>query len=55
LEVGTRLGLSLPGEVIIFAVEVADVDAFSEECTPEVQQAIPEVVRLVLSELSGAG
>lgn len=54
-QVGTRLGWSLPGEVIIFAVEVADVDTFSEEFSLQVQRAIPEVVRLVLSELSGAG
>lgn len=55
LELGTKLGLVLPREVIIFAVEVADVTSFSEECTHEVEEAIPEVVRLVLGELSGAG
>lgn len=55
LELGAKLGLALPQEVIIFAVEVADVSSFSEECTPEVEKAIPEVVRLVLGELSGAG
>ncbi len=55
LELGSRLGLVLPREVIIFAVEVADVTSFSEGFTPKVQEAIPEVVGLVLSELGGAG
>jgi len=55
LELGTKLGLAVPREVIIFAVEVADVSTFSEECTPEVERAIPEVIGLVLGELSGAG
>ena len=54
VELGNRLGLTLPREIIIFAIEVADVTSFSEEFTPEVQRAIPEVVGLVLSELGGA-
>jgi len=54
IELGTKLGLSLPQEVIIFAIEVADVTTFSEECTPQIERAIPEVVKLVLQELRGA-
>jgi hydrogenase maturation protease len=54
LELGSRLGLALPEKVIIFAIEVADVDTFSEECTPEVKQAIPQVIELILQELRGA-
>jgi len=54
LELGAKLGLMLPHEVIIFAIEVTDVTTFSEECTPEVERAIPEVVKLVLRELRGA-
>ena len=53
LELGAKLGLALPREVIIFAIEVADVSSFSEKCTPEVEKAIPEVIGLVLGELSG--
>lgn len=55
LELGAKLGLAVPLEVIIFAVEVADITTFSEECTPEVERAIPEVIDLVLGELSGGG
>lgn len=54
LELGAKLGLALPREIIIFAVEVADVTTFSEECTPEVERAIPQVIGLVLGELRGA-
>jgi hydrogenase maturation protease len=51
LEFGRKLGLHLPQQIIIFAVEVSDVNTFSEECTPEVQKAIPRCVRMVLQEL----
>jgi len=54
VELGTKLGLALPEKVIIFAIEVADVTTFSEECTPEIERAIPKVVKLVLRELRGA-
>jgi len=54
LELGAKLGLALPREVIIFAIEVADVTTFGEELTPEVEKAIPKVIKLVLRELRGA-
>lgn len=52
LELGKRLGLSLPKEIVIFAIEVADVSTFGEACTPEVKQAIPKCVDMVLQEIS---
>jgi hydrogenase maturation protease len=55
LELGKRLGLSLPGEIIIFAVEVANISIFSESLTPEVEAVVPEVVQMVLDELANAG
>jgi hydrogenase maturation protease len=54
VELGTKLGLSLPQEVTIFAIEVADITTFSEECTPQIERAIPRAVKLVLRELKGA-
>ena len=51
LDLGRRLGMAMPQEIVIFAIEVADVTTFGEECTPEVERAIPEVIRLVLQEL----
>jgi len=51
LELGQRLGMSLPAEIVIFAVEVADVTTFSEQCTPEVAPAIPVAAEMVLREI----
>lgn len=53
LELGRRLGLALPQQIVIFAIEVANVSSFSEECTPEVERAIPVCVEKVIQELSG--
>ncbi len=53
LELGRRLGMEMPREVIIYAVEVADITTFREGCTPEVERSIPEVAHLVLQELKG--
>ena len=46
------LGLAMPQKITILAVEVEDVINFSEKCTPEVERAIPEVVKMVLCELN---
>ena len=51
LELGRKLGLSLPQKIVIFAIEVADVSTFSEQCTPEVKKAIPKCVDMVIQEI----
>ena len=51
LELGKMLHLMMPQEITILAVEAKDITSFSEKCTPEVEQAIPEVVKMVLAEL----
>lgn len=51
LEFGKKLGLPLPQQIVIFAVEASDVTTFSEECTPEVRKAIPTCVEMVLKEI----
>lgn len=51
LEVGRRLGMPLPAEIIIYAVEVENVTDFGNEPTAAVTQAIPRVMAAVLSEL----
>ena len=51
LEFGKKLGLSLPQQIVIFAIEASDVRTFIEECTPEVQKTIPTCVEMVLQEL----
>jgi len=52
LELGKRLGLHLPGRIDILAVEVADTDRFSEELTPQVAQAVPRCVAMIVDELA---
>ena len=53
LELGSRLGLNLPKDIVFFGIEVADVNTFSEKCTPEVEKAIPVVADMVVQELNG--
>lgn len=55
LELGKRLGLSMPQEITIFAIEVQDVTTFSESCTPQVERAIAKAVQRVTRELAGKG
>jgi hydrogenase maturation protease len=52
LELGKMLDLAMPQKITVFAVEAKDITSFSEKCTPEVEQAIPEVVKMVLQELN---
>jgi len=52
LELGKMLNLAMPQKITVFAVEAKDTTSFSEQCTPEVEQAIPEVVKMVLQELN---
>ena len=44
LELGKHLGISLPSEIIIFAVEAKDTVNFGEELTEEVEKALETVV-----------
>jgi hydrogenase maturation protease len=53
LELGHRLRKDLPEEIVILAVEAADVETFGEELTPAVAAAVPTAVELVLQELAG--
>jgi hydrogenase maturation protease len=52
LELGKMLNLAMPQKITIFAVEAKDITSFSEKCTPEVEQVIPEAVKMVLEELN---
>lgn len=51
LDMGRRMGLSLPKEVIIYAIEVENITDFGEEPTPAVARSIPKVTTAVLAEL----
>jgi hydrogenase maturation protease len=52
LELGKKLGLPLPRQITIYAIEVKDVTSFSEECTPEVMKAVPACAAMIAQELS---
>ena len=54
LELGGRLGIALPKEIVIFAIEVENVTSFSEQCTPEVERAIPICVDRVIQQLDSS-
>jgi hydrogenase maturation protease len=51
LEMGRQLRKDVPKEIVIIAVEAADVETFGEELTPAVAAAVPRAVELVLKEL----
>ena len=51
LKTGHRMGLELPKEVTIFAIEVENVSDFGESPTPSVAAAIPAATQAVLVEL----
>jgi len=53
LELGKMLNLAMPRRITVFAVEAKDITTFSEKCTPEVEKAIPRVVKMVLEDLVG--
>lgn len=53
LELGKKLNLPLPKQILIFGVEVKDVSTVAEECTPEVEHAIPLCIEMVAKELNG--
>ena len=51
LETGHRMGLPLPEDITIFAIEVENVMDFSDQPTPAVAAVIPRVTESVLAEL----
>ena len=52
LQTGQRMGLPLPKEITIFAIEVENVTEFGDQPTPAVAAAIPVVVESVLEEIN---
>jgi hydrogenase maturation protease len=52
METGQRMGLQLPHDITIFAIEVENVMDFSDRPTPAVAAVIPQVTEAVLNELA---
>lgn len=53
-QLAEHLGISMPGEVIIFGVEAAEVCEFSEELTPPLAQAVEPLAKQIHALLAGA-
>ena len=52
IAIGTKLiPEEMPREIVIFAIEVQEIEKFTTEMTPPVKEAIPKVTNLVLEEL----
>ena len=53
IEIGEKfLAGQMPGEIVIFAVNIQEVTEFTEEMTEKVKEAIPRAVNLVLEEMA---
>jgi hydrogenase maturation protease len=52
LELGNKLGIAMPKQIVVYAIEVADTSTFGEEFTPKVKRAIPKCVKSVIKELN---
>lgn len=51
MELGRRLGVPLPGEVHIFAVEVEENLTFSERMTPALERSYPGIARAIFEDV----
>jgi len=49
---GRQLGLPMPREIVIYAVEINQGYDFGEELSPPVKEAAEEIVRQLLEELT---
>ena len=55
LELGKQLKLPVPRDIVIYAIESADVSTFGEKCTTEVRRAINQCANMVVDELRCSG
>ena len=52
LELGNKLGIAMPKQIVVYAIEVADTTTFGEEFTPKVKRAITKCVKSIIKELN---
>ena len=52
LSLGKKLGISLPEDITIFAIEVENVTDFNDHLTPAVAAAVPYLTKIIISELA---
>lgn len=51
IELGRKLGLSMPGEVVVFGIQAEDALTFGESLTDAAERGMKEAVTLVLNEI----
>ena len=51
MELGRAQGMDVPGEVMIYAIEVVDTLTFGEELTPAVAAKVDEIVETIAGEV----
>ena len=51
IELGHQLGVSIPPEIHIYAIEIQDAVTISEKLTLKVEAAIPSIVEKIVNEL----
>jgi|WetSurMetagenome_2_1015567.scaffolds.fasta_scaffold305752_2 hydrogenase maturation protease len=54
LELAREAGMHVPSTVALWGVEIGDANTYSEELTPSVRSAVPEVTARVLEEIDAA-
>jgi hydrogenase maturation protease len=52
LELGKKLGMALPREMVIYAIEVDDTGTFGESFTPAVAAAVPACAAMIVEEIN---
>jgi hydrogenase maturation protease len=50
IELGQRAGYKMPGYIRLYAVEVKDNSNFGEECTREIEESIPFIIKQIIEE-----
>lgn len=51
LRSGARFGYDLPRTIVLFTIEIADNESFTEECTEPVTDRIPALVDILKKEI----
>jgi hydrogenase maturation protease len=51
VELGTQLGFNIPESITIYAIEIKENELFSEMLSPEVEDAIPCLVKKIIDDL----
>ncbi|MDP2807830.1 MAG: hydrogenase maturation protease [bacterium] len=54
METGRALGMDVPPEVIVFGIEAAVVDIFSEALSDKVAKAVPDMIETVMEIIGQA-